>query len=376
MSLEQHKVMHAIEICRTEALGGHVDQCDTCGHQVISYNSCRNRHCPKCQSLAKAQWLDARQAEVLPVDYYHLVFTLPDLLGQLALQNQKELYDILFASASKTLQTIAADPKHLGAKIGFVAVLHTWGQNLLQHSHVHCLVPGGGISPNGQKWIASKPGFFLPVKVLSRLFRRLFLESLEKAFKKGKLKFFGNLKDLAQPTAFECLVNSCRKVEWVVFSKPPFGGPEKVLDYLGRYAYRIAISNHRLLSMNDGKVSFTWKNYKKGGKQQIMTLQAHEFIRRFLMHTLPNGFVRIRYYGLFANCHRKEKLQICRNVLNVPDKVEPREKMNWIERFIALTGKDPLVCPKCKKGRLSRIRQLARVTSVHDVSEINEGDTS
>jgi hypothetical protein len=245
----------------------------------------------------KAQWLDARRAERLPVEYYHLVFTVPDLIGHIAFQNKKQVYDILFVTVSQTLRTIAADPKHLGADIGFVAVLHTWGQNLMHHPHVHCVVPAGGLSPDEQTWVSSRPGFLFPVKVLSRLFRRLFLESLERAFKKGTLTFNGKLEHLARPSAFDALVSACRKVEWVVFSKRPFGGPEKVLDYLGRYTHRIALSNHRLLSMTDGNVSFTWKNYKKGGRRHVMTLQAHEFIRRFMMHTLPDGFMRIRYDG-------------------------------------------------------------------------------
>ena len=364
MSLQQHRVMRAIAICRTAPLGGHVDQCDSCGHQVISYNSCRNRHCPKCQSLAKAEWLEARRAELLPVDYYHVVFTLPDQLAPLALQNKKTVYDILFRAASQTLLTIGVDPKHLGAGIGFMAILHTWGQNLMHHPHLHCVVPGGGLSPDSQKWISSRPGFFLPVRVLSRLFRRLFLQQLQKAFDLGQLEFHGRIQRLHQ--SFEQLIEACRTIEWVVYSKPPFGGPEKVLDYLGRYTHRIAISNHRLLKMQDGKIIFTMKNYKAGGRQQTITLDAHEFIRRFLLHVLPNGFVRIRYYGLLANCHRSQKLLLCRKLLNIPEvdampgdtSSDAPEKQNWADLLLSLTGKHPLTCPKCQQGHLLRIQTL------------------
>lgn len=366
MSPEQHRVMRAIEICRTATLGGHIDQCDSCGHQVISYNSCRNRHCPKCQTLAKARWLEARRAELLPVDYYHVVFTLPDQLAPLALQNKKAVYDILFRAVSQTLLSIGADPKHLGAEIGFMAILHTWGQNLMHHPHLHCVVPGGGLSPDSQKWISSRPGFFLPVRVLSRLFRRLFLQQLRRAFDQGKLEFHGSIQQLSQPRAFERLIQVCRNIEWVVYSKPPFGGPEKVLDYLGRYTHRIAISNHRLVSMKNGKVTFTYKNYKTGGRRQPMTLNPNEFIRRFLLHILPNGFVRIRYYGLLANCHRSPKLLLCRKLLNIPEAdatseeagADTPEKQNWADLLLSLTGKHPLACPKCQHGHLVRIQTL------------------
>ena len=371
MSREQRRVMRAIEICRTSMLGGHVDECDSCGHQVISYNSCRNRHCPKCQSLAKAKWLEARRSEILPVEYYHLVFTVSNLLASLALQNKRLFYNILFHATSKTLMTIASDPKHLGAQIGFLAVLHTWGQKLMHHPHLHCVVPGGGLSHDGQRWISCRAGFFLPVRVLSRLFRRLFIEMLEKTFDQGKLEFEGKIKRLSDPAVFAKLLWSCRETEWVVYSKPPFGGPEKVLDYLGRYTHRIAISNHRLLGMKDGKVTFTWKNYKAGGHRQTLTLDAKEFIRRFLLHVLPNGFVRIRYYGLLANSHRAEKLRLCRQLLNASEKMpemgreEVDENHDWLDLFMSLTGKDPLECPECKRGRLVRFRTLAPDQTEH-----------
>ena len=362
MSYEQWRVMRAIEICRTSALGGHIDQCDACGHQVISYNSCRNRHCPKCQCMVKAQWLEARRAEILPGEYYHVVFTVPAPLASIALQNKSIVYNILFQAASRTLLTIAADPKHLGAQIGFVAALHTWGQNLLHHPHVHCVVPGGGLSSDGQQWVSCRHGFFLPVRVLSRLYRRLFLESLQEVFDRGRLEFHGTIKHLADPYTFEQLMRSCWKMEWVVYAKPPFGGPQHVLDYLGRYTHRIAISNHRLVEMKDGNVAFTWKNYKDG-RRQIMTLHADEFIRRFLIHVLPDGFVRFRYFGLFANCHRAQKLKSCRQLLNVVEEgdSEISEKRDWVDMLIALTGKDPFQCPMCEQGTLVRIQDLAPV---------------
>ena len=361
-SAAQWRVMRAIELCRTAALGGHVEQCDSCGHQVISYNSCRNRHCPKCQSLAKERWLQARRAELLPVDYYHVVFTLPAQLAPLALQNKKAVYDILFRAASQTLLIIGTDPKHLGAEIGFLAVLHTWGQQLMHHPHLHCVVPGGGLSPDAPKWISSRPGFFLPVRVLSRLFRRLFLQQLQQAFAQGKLEFHGGIQRLSQPRAFDQLRQACRKIEWVVYAKPPFGGPEKALDYLGRYTHRIAISNHRLVSMKKGKVTFTYKNYQAGGRRQTITLDAQEFIRRLLLHVLPNGFVRIRYYGLLANCHRSRKLLLCRKLLKVPEEDAAPDntgaatpaKPHWAELLLTLTGQDPLACPKCRQGQLVR----------------------
>ena len=360
---EQARVMRAIELCRTAALGGHVDRCDHCNHEVISYNSCRNRHCPKCQSLAKAQWLEARRAELLPVEYYHVVFTLPNQLGPLALQNKRVIYNILFQAAAHSLMEIGADPRHLGAELGLVAVLHTWGQNLMHHPHLHCIVAGGGISPDGEQWIGCRPGFFLPVRVLSARFRTLFLDQLRPAAGRGELAFHGDLEPLGQAQAFEALVEACGKMDCVVYAKPPFGGPEKVLDYLGRYTHRIAISNHRLLALKNRRVSFTWKNYKQGGRRQTMTLEATEFIRRFLFHTLPGGFVRIRFYGLLANTHRAEKLARCRKLLDVmpaaENMAEEKTKPDWIDLLRELTGRDPLACPKCERGRLVRIQTIS-----------------
>src|SRR6266700_1554781 len=301
LSPEQRRVMRAIEACRTSVLGGHLDQCDACGFQRVSYNSCRNRHCPKCQSLAKARWLEARLADLLPVPYFHVVFTLPEQLASVALQNKRVVYNILFSAVAETLRTLAADPKHLGAEIGFLAVLHTWGQTLVHHPHLHCVVPGGGLALDGSHWRSCHKGFFLSVNVLARLFRRLFLQALARAHEKGKLTFHGTSACLAEPLAFNRLLKSLRAREWWVYAKRPFGGPEQVLAYLGRYTHRVAIANSRLLSLADSKVRFTWKDYRAGGKTKAMTLDADEFIRRFLLHTLPDSLHRIRHYGFLAN---------------------------------------------------------------------------
>lgn len=367
VSVEQRRVMRAIELCRTKALGGHVDRCDQCGHQVISYNSCRNRHCPKCQNLDKALWREARRAEVLPVDYYHVVFTLPRQLAPLALQNKKVLYDILFRAASQTLLRIGADPRHLGAQLGFMAVLHTWGQALMHHAHLHCVVPGGGLAPNGKRWLPSKKGFFLPVRVLSRLFRRLFVEALEKAFKNGALDFHGATVALDNEIAFRRLLQACRRTEWVVYAKPPFAGADAVLDYLARYTHRIAISNHRLISMKNGKVTFAYKDYKTGAVNKPATLQVHEFIRRFLLHVLPNGFQRIRYYGFLANRHRAQKLALCRCLLQLPevDESAPQHESDHRRLLEALIGTDPSRCPRCHNGHLTRFAVLLPAPSFH-----------
>ena len=313
----ERRVMSAIELCRTAELGGHVAACSDCGLVRCAYNSCRNRHCPKCQGSARADWLAARQAEVLPVPYFHVVFTLPAPVAEIAFQNKETVYAILFRAAAETLHTIAADPKHLGAEIGLLAVLHTWGQTLHHHPHVHCVVPGGGPSLDGTRWVSCRPGFFLPVRVLSRLFRRLFLDQLRAAFEAGELGFFGALAGLAEPAAFSRRLRQLRGVEWVVYAKPPFGGPAQVLAYLGRYTHRVAIANARLVSMTDDEVAFRWKDYRHHSKSKVMTLDAHEFIRRFLLHTLPDGFHRIRHYGFLANGHRAAKLALCRGLLEV-----------------------------------------------------------
>lgn len=360
LSRVQRRVMSAIELCRTAALGGHVEQCDACGHQRIAYDSCRNRHCPKCQSLARAQWLERRHAELLPqVEYFHVVFTLPEPIAALAYQNKRVLYDMLFRTSAGTLRTIAADPKHLGAEIGFITILHTWGQNLLHHPHVHCVVPGGGISPDGERWIACRPGFFLPVRVLSRLFRRLFLEQLRRAFDAGVLRFHGQLEPLHDARAFAAWLAPTARSEWVVYAKPPFGGAEHVLDYLGRYTHRVAISNNRLLAFDGHTVQFRWKDYRHESRQRTMTLTADEFIRRFLLHVLPDGFKRIRSYGWLANCHRADKLATCRQLLGVEApaaKAEPGE--DYRDRYQRLTGRSLRDCPVCGKGHMLRIEDI------------------
>ncbi len=320
----ERRVMSAIELCRTAALGGHVQQCSDCHLVRHAYNSCRNRHCPKCQGRTRAEWLAARQAELLPAPYFHVVFTLPAPVAEIAFQNKAAVYAILFRAAAETLQTIAADPAHLGAEVGVIAVLHTWGQNLHHHPHVHCVVPGGGPSLDGTRWVACRPGFFLPVRVLSRLFRRLFLEKLMTAFSTGRLNFFGDLAGLNRPDSFARRLRKLRRIEWIVYAKAPFGGPAQVLNYLGRYTHRVAIANSRLVDVTDHDVAFRWRDYRQHGKAKIMTLKAHEFIRRFLLHALPDGFHRIRHYGFLANGHRGRKLALCRKLLAAtPPEAEP-----------------------------------------------------
>jgi Putative transposase/Transposase zinc-binding domain len=344
------RVLHAIENCRTAVLGGHVDACDRCGHQVISYNSCRNRHCPKCQGAARQRWLADRSAELLPVPYFHVVFTLPQQLAPLALQNKRIIYGILFQAVAASLLEVAADPKHLGADIGFLAVLHTWGQNLEHHPHLHCVVPGGGLSPDRTCWISSGDRFLLPVKVLSRVFRGKFLALLRKAFRKGKLKFCGPLARLHRSSEFEAVLNQAYNREWVVYTKPPFGGPELVLRYLANYTHRVAISNHRILSVADGEVTFRWKDYAHGNKKKQMTLTGCEFLRRFMMHVLPKGFVRIRQFGILANRQRKALLDTCRRLLPEPPIITHTE---------ADSGSDLTLCPACRTGRLRILERFA-----------------
>ena len=319
LSLAQLKVMSAITQCRTAALGGHVLRCDGCGLDQVSYNSCRNRHCPKCQSSAAKRWLDARQADLLPVEYYHVVFTLPAPIADIAYQNKAALYGLLFDIAAETLLRIAADPKHLGASIGATLVLHTWGSALTHHPHVHGIVPGGGLSPDSTRWVACRPGFFLSVRVLSRLFRRRFLEELQRLHGAGQLRFFGEHAALAERAAFKDWLTPVRKCEWVVYAKRPFAGPQAVLAYLSRYTHRVAISNSRLLAMDERGVTFRWKDYRAKGKtrHKSMTLSPQEFMRRFLLHVLPGGFHRIRHYGLLANSNRRDDLALARQLLHV-----------------------------------------------------------
>jgi len=341
------RVMAAIEACRTAQLGGHSESCGECGLVRIAYNSCRNRHCPKCQGLARAQWLADRQAELLPVPYFHVVFTVPSEIAAIAFHNKAVVYDILFKATRETLRTIAADPKHLGAELGFVAVLHTWGQALQHHPHLHCVVPAGGLSPDGSRWIACRPGFFLAVKVLSRLFRRLFLEQLTAAFEAGRLAFFSDLTRLAEPCEFARYLGPLRKAAWVVYAKRPFGGPEQVLAYLGRYTHRVAVANSRLVAIDECGVRFRWKDYRHHDKQKVMTLEPGEFIRRFLLHVLPDGFHRIRHYGFLANGRRAAKLETCRRLLAapVPPTVVPPD--DYRDRHHRLTGHDLRRCPCC-----------------------------
>ena len=342
----ERRVMGAILACRTAALGGHVEACDGCGLERVAYNSCRNRHCPKCQGAARAHWLAARQAELLPVPYFHVVFTLPAPIAAVAFQNKVLVYAMLFAASAEAMTTLAALPRRLGARIGGLAVLHTWGQTLTHHPHVHCIVPGGGLSSDGTRWVAGRPNFFLAVKPLAQLFRRLFLERLQRAFDAGALGFFGDLAPLAERTNFDALIAEMRAAAWVVYAKKPFGGPAQTLAYLGRYTHRVAIANSRLVGLDDGQVSFTWKDYRQDGRTKVMTLPADEFIRRFLQHTVPDGFHRIRHIGFLANRYRTEKLALCRNLLSAPPPDEPPPR-RWQDRLRDLTGQAIDICPCC-----------------------------
>ncbi len=340
------KVLDAIVRCRTAALGGHLDKCVRCGHQAVSYNSCRNRHCPKCQGNARAKWLAARSAELLPVPYFHIVFTLPHELSALALQNKRLLYDLLYRTSAATLLELARDPKHLGADIGFLGVLHTWGQNLEHHPHVHYIVPAGGLAPDGSRWIDSSRRFFLPVGALSRLFRGKFAAGLKQLFEEDKLQFHGSQQVLAASDCFSSFIRQLFRQDWVVYAKPPFGGAEHVLNYLARYTHRVAISNHRLVAFENGSVSFRWRDYAHGGKKKIMTVSAHEFLRRFLLHVLPGGLVRIRHFGLFANRRRSAALERCRALLGTAVRVDLPEPPS-------------LRCPACS-GIMLIVERLTR----------------
>ena len=360
-SPEQRRVLRDLVACRTAALGAHLRRCDLCGHEDIAYNSCRNRHCPKCQAQKQAEWLEAQCTNLLEVPYYHIVFTLPEDLGPLALQNKRLLYGLLFRSASETLLTIAGDPKHLGARIGFTAVLHTWGQTLLHHPHLHCVVPAGGLSPDRCRWIAARQQFFLPVRVLSRLFREKYLANLREAYRDEKLLLAGRLQELATPSAWRAFLDGLRRIEWVVYAKPPFGSPEQVLKYLARYTHRVAISNRRILSLEDRYVAFRYKNYRRGRTDRVMRLPAAEFIRRFLLHVLPNRFVRIRHYGLLANRARRSNLALCRRLLAFSGQpgttgdghppVQPDSAHHSLLSEDRANG-----CPACKTGHLIFIR--------------------
>ena len=360
LSSEQRRVLRDIACCRTAALGGHVSECDECGHRQAAYNSCRNRHCPKCQAAARAEWLEDRASELLPVPYFHVVFTLPESIAALALHNQRVVYGLLFQAASATLLEVAANPQHLGARIGVLAVLHTWGQNLMYHPHLHCVVPGGGFSDDGKDWVSCRPNFFLPVRVLSRVFRGKFIDLLRRARTRGKLKFLGAQSRLGNDAAFEAWLDQTVRTEWVVYAKPPFGGPEQVLKYLARYTHRVAISNQRLIKLENGQVTFRWKDYADGNTKKTMALSAVEFLRRFLLHVLPKGFVKIRHFGFMANRHRKSLLEHARKLLGVDcesvatsDAVAAELPSPTLEAEISR-------CPACGQGRLHCIEELPR----------------
>ena len=366
-SAAQERVLRHIAECRTAVLGGHLEQCDSCGHQRISYNSCRDRHCPKCQNAARAEWITARLERLLPVPYFHVVFTIPDDLNPLALRNKKVVFDILFAAASQTLLTIAQDEKHLGAQIGLTAVLHTWGQNLLFHPHLHCVATGGGLSSDGTSWISAGEKYLLPVKVLAKLFRGKFLAALDKAYQNAELDLAGSTAELSDPEAWRRFKDGLYHKNWVVYAKAPFGGPEHVFRYLGRYTHRVAISNHRIVDFTGGKVTFAWKDYADGCKKKLMILDGAEFLRRFLLHVLPGGFVRIRHYGLCASRNVNCKLETARRLLapstepSAPSKSESEsaEPPPWWERFLEQTGIDVMACPSCMAGRMTRQRSIS-----------------
>ncbi len=357
-SAVQRRILRDLAVCRSATLGGHKKQCERCGHEEISYNSCRNRHCPKCQAASRTQWLEAKAEDLLNVPYFHVVFTLPSAIGPLALQNKRVVYGVLFRAVSETLSTIARDPKHLGANIGFLTVLHTWGQNLHHHPHIHCVVPGGGIALDDSHWVACRENFFLPVRVLSQLFRHKFLAHLRDAFDCGSLRFHGKLEELAERKSWCTLLAKLGSSDWVVYAKPPFGGPTQVLKYLARYTHRVAISNQRLVSLENGKVTFRWKDYAQGNRSRTMTLDAAEFIRRFLLHSLPKGFQRIRQYGFLANRVREEKLSLCREWLSDDHKgAMPREVVAIENTGIDVepckeTTVTERACSACQKGRM------------------------
>ncbi|MBU3101864.1 IS91 family transposase [Clostridium sp. DSM 17811] len=356
------KTMIDIEACRTEELGGHVDECDECGHVRVSYNSCRNRHCPKCQTLAKERWLEKRKEDLLPVGYFHVVFTIPEELNYITLTNQKEMYSILFKSVSETLLELSGDKKYLGAEIGFMAILHTWGQNLMNHPHLHCIVPSGGLTLDGNRWINSKKDFFIPVKVLSRKFRGKFLFYFKRAYYSNSLKYTTGIEELTKKHVFQSFIDKLYKKEWIVYCRPPFGSAEYVLEYLGRYTHRVAISNHRIINLENGYVTFKWRDYKDHNKEKFMTLKVDEFIRRFFMHVLPRKFVKIRHYGILSNRNRPTKLQKCKELTGaVENKNQILEvKLSTAELLLKLTGIDINICSCCGKGKMITKEKLNR----------------
>src|SRR3954454_23672925 len=365
---EQRRALDDLMACRTAALGGHVLECPECGHQEVAYNSCGNRHCPKCQATAAARWLEAQAADLLDTPYFHVVFSLPGALGPMALSNPRLIYGLLMRAAAQTLLEVAADPRHLGAEVGVLEVLHTWGQNLTLHPHVHCVVTGGGLAPDESRWVAGRGDFFLPVRVLSRVFRGKFLSGLRAAFKRGKLRFPGDLAPSERSDRFNALLSEVVRTEWVVYAQAPFGGrAETVLKYLARYTHKAAISNHRLVDLTDGRVSFGWKDYAHGGRQGIMTLESVEFVRRFLMHVLPSGFVRVRHYGLLANRHRQEKLARCRELIGLAVTPQadtaPSEPDPVLATVPETTVTPTRVCPRCGAGRVFGVGEFPPMPS-------------
>jgi len=362
LPLNHLRVMRAVEVCRTAVLGGHKDSCDRCGHIEISYNSCRNRHCPKCQTLQKEKWIEARSEDLLPIQYFHVVFTIPSELNPVVVMNQKVMYDLMFRSVSETLTELSDNPKHLGARIGFMGVLHTWGQNLMDHPHIHCVVTGGGLSLDGDRWVSCRKRFFIPVRVMSALFRGKFLSYLKSTFESGDLIFPGGIVHLRESHVFERFRKQLYHKKWIVYCKPPFDGAKGVLQYLGRYTHRIAISNNRILTADNGTVTFRWRDYADGNKQKTMTLKVDEFIRRYLLHVLPDRYVRIRHFGLLANRSRKDNMTLCRELLGTSAVIvmEPHKekKETWQEQLLRICGIDVTVCPVCQKGRMSRVDVL------------------
>ena len=358
LPLTHHKAMNQIERCRTSAMGGHVDKCDECGYTQISYNSCRNRHCPKCQALVKERWIEARKEDLLSVQYFHVVFTIPDTLNPIAFQNQKVIYNLLFRTVSETLTELASDRKYLGARLGFTSILHTWGQNLMHHPHIHCIVPGGGLSTINE-WVNARKKFFIPVKVLSRKFRGKFLYYLKQAYYERKLEFHGSIGHMAKEHEFQALLSRCYDTEWIVYCKEPFKNAECVVEYLGRYTHRVAISNNRIVKFENGQVTFKWRDYKDKKKEKLMTVSAEEFIRRFLVHILPDRFVKIRHYGILGSRNKNTKLKLCKKLTGTVFQAKKEGKLSVSEMMLKLIGRDITLCPCCGSGKLTRSKALS-----------------